>query len=183
MAKMYGAQRNQMQQAPSNPLAIKTKKTSIEKNKYIMLCMRQLFSSQWKYSAIPLILILGNFALNYFKVYKNIWIYIFILIAVIGYILFWLIQFAGITSLAQYKQLFDKYRYEIDSRQILMKISEKEGGVIKWDMIQRAYKEKDAYVLEMAKYQFIYLPFSAFNNENDKKLMDKIFRDKGYLSA
>jgi hypothetical protein len=25
------------------------------------------------------------------------------------------------------------------------------------------------------------LPFSIFNNENDKKLMDKILRDKGYI--
>lgn len=182
MAKMYGAQRQQMQQAPSNPLAIKTKKTSIEKNKYIMLCMRQLFSNQWKYAAIPLLLIIGNIVLNYTKVYKNIWIYIFIAIGVVGYLLFWLIQFSGITQLPQYKQLFEKYRYEIDSRQILMKLSEKEGGIIKWDMILRAYKEKDAYVLEMGQYQFIHLPFSAFNNENDKKLMDKIFRDKGYIS-
>jgi hypothetical protein len=100
---------------------------------------------------------------------------------VIGYILFWLIQFTGITQLAQYKQLFDKYRYEIDSRQIFMKLSDKEGGMIKWDMIVGAYKDKDAYILEMGKYQFLHLPFSVFNNDNDKKLLDKILRDKGFL--
>jgi hypothetical protein len=95
--------------------------------------------------------------------------------------LFWLIQFTGITQLAQYKQLFDKYRYEIDSRQIFMKISDKEGGMLKWDMILKAYKDKQSYILEMGKFQFMYLPFSIFNNENDKKLMDKILRDKGYI--
>jgi len=100
---------------------------------------------------------------------------------VVGYILFWLIQFTGITQLAQYKQLFDKYRYEIDSRQIFMKISDKEGGMLKWDMILSAYKDKQAYVLEMGKYQFLYLPFSIFS-ENDRKLMDKIMRDKGYIA-
>jgi hypothetical protein len=41
----------------------------------------------------------------------------------------------------------------------MMKISEKEGGMLKWDMILRAYKDKQAYVLEMGKYQFMYLPF------------------------
>jgi len=96
--------------------------------------------------------------------------------------LFWLIQFTGITQLAQYKQLFDKYRYEIDSRQIFMKISDKEGGMIKWDMILSAYKDKEAYVLEMGKYQFIYLPLAIFNNDNDRKLMDKIMRDKGLIN-
>ena len=36
--------------------------------------------------------------------------------------------------------------------------------MIKWDMILGAYKDKDAYVLEMGKYQFLHLPFSVFNN-------------------
>jgi hypothetical protein len=182
MAKNYGAQQRAQMQAPSNPLAIKTKKYGLEKNKYIAMCMRQLFANQWKWAFIPLALVGLNVFLNLSGTYKNYWIYIFLAIGVIGYILFWLIQFTGITQLAQYKQLFDKYRYEIDSRQIFMKISDKEGGMIKWDMILSAYKDKEAYVLEMGKYQFIYLPFAIFNNDNDRKLMDKIMRDKGLIN-
>jgi len=181
MSKMYGAQQRQMQ-APSNPLAIKTKKYGLEKNKYIAMCMRQLFANQWKWAFVPLALVGLNVFLNLSGTYKNYWIYIFLAIGVVGYILFWLIQFTGITQLAQYKQLFDKYRYEIDSRQIFMKISDKEGGMIKWDMILSAYKDKEAYVLEMGKYQFIYLPLAIFNNDNDRKLMDKIMRDKGLIN-
>ena len=182
MAKNYGAQQRAQMQAPSNPLAIKTKKYGLEKNKYIAMCMRQLFANQWKWAFLPLALVGLNVFLNLSGTYKNYWIYIFLAIGVIGYILFWLIQFTGITQLAQYKQLFDKYRYEIDSRQIFMKISDKEGGVIKWDMILTAYKDKEAYVLEMGKYQFIYLPLAIFNNDNDRKLMDKIMRDKGLIN-
>jgi hypothetical protein len=182
MAKNYGAQQRAQMQAPSNPLAIKTKKYGLEKNKYIAMCMRQLFANQWKWAFLPLALVGLNVFLNLSGTYKNYWIYIFLAIGVIGYILFWLIQFTGITQLAQYKQLFDKYRYEIDSRQIFMKISDKEGGMIKWDMILSAYKDKDAYVLEMGKYQFIYLPLAIFNNDNDRKLMDKIMRDKGLIN-
>jgi hypothetical protein len=144
--------------------------------------MRQLFANQWKWAFLPLALVGPNVFLNISGTYKNYWIYIFLAIGVIGYILFWLIQFTGITQLAQYKQLFDKYRYEIDSRQIFMKISDKEGGMIKWDMILSAYKDKEAYVLEMGKYQFIYLPLAIFNNDNDRKLMDKIMRDKGLIN-
>ena len=182
MAKNYGAQQRAQMQAPSNPLAIKTKKYGLEKNKYIAMCMRQLFANQWKWAFLPLALVGLNVFLNLSGTYKNYWIYIFLSIGVIGYILFWLIQFTGITQLAQYKQLFDKYRYEIDSRQIFMKISDKEGGMIKWDMILSAYKDKEAYVLEMGKYQFIYLPLAIFNNDNDRKLMDKIMRDKGLIN-
>ncbi len=182
MAKNYGAQQRAQMQAPSNPLAIKTKKYGLEKNKYIAMCMRQLFANQWKWAFLPLALIGLNVFLNLSGTYKNYWIYIFLAVGVIGYILFWLIQFTGITQLAQYKQLFDKYRYEIDSRQIFMKISDKEGGMIKWDMILSAYKDKEAYVLEMGKYQFIYLPLAIFNNDNDRKLMDKIMRDKGLIN-
>ncbi|MEN9730001.1 MAG: hypothetical protein RLZ91_1118 [Bacteroidota bacterium] len=182
MAKNYGAQQRAQMQAPSNPLAIKTKKYGLEKNKYIAMCMRQLFANQWKWAFLPLALVGLNVFLNLSGTYKNYWIYIFLAIGVIGYILFWLIQFTGITQLAQYKQLFDKYRYEIDSRQIFMKISDKEGGMIKWDMILSAYKDKEAYVLEMGKYQFIYLPLAIFNNDNDRKLMDKIMRDKGLIN-
>ncbi|MFM6937420.1 YcxB family protein [Aquirufa sp. TARAVU-A1A] len=182
MAKNYGAQQRAQMQAPSNPLAIKTKKYGLEKNKYIAMCMRQLFANQWKWAFLPLALVGLNVFLNISGTYKNYWIYIFLAIGVIGYILFWLIQFTGITQLAQYKQLFDKYRYEIDSRQIFMKISDKEGGMIKWDMILSAYKDKEAYVLEMGKYQFIYLPLAIFNNDNDRKLMDKIMRDKGLIN-
>ncbi len=181
MAKMYGGQQRAQMQAPSNPLAIKTKKYGLEKNKYVGLCMRQLFSNQWKWAFIPLMLVGVNVFLNLSGTYKNYWIYIFLAIGVIGYILFWLIQFTGITQLAQYKQLFDKYRYEIDSRQIFMKISDKEGGMLKWEMILSAYKDKQAYVLEMGQYQFLYLPFSIFS-DNDRKLMDKIMRDKGYIA-
>lgn len=182
MAKNYGAQQRAPMQAPSNPLAIKTKKYGLEKNKYIAMCMRQLFSKQWKWAFIPLALVGLNVFLNLSGTYKNYWIYIFLAVGVVGYILFWLIQFTGITQLAQYKQLFDKYRYEIDSRQIFMKISEKEGGIIKWDMILSGYKDKEAYVLEMGQYQFIYLPIAIFNNDNDRKLMDKIMRDKGLVN-
>ncbi len=182
MAKNYGAQQRAQMQAPSNPLAIKTKKYGLEKNKYIAMCMRQLFANQWKWAFLPFALIGLNVFLNLSGTYKNYWIYIFLAVGVIGYILFWLIQFTGITQLAQYKQLFDKYRYEIDSRQIFMKISDKEGGMIKWDMILSAYKDKEAYVLEMGKYQFIYLPLAIFNNDNDRKLMDKIMRDKGLIN-
>ncbi|MFD1819814.1 hypothetical protein SAMN04515674_103372 [Pseudarcicella hirudinis] len=183
MAKTYGGQQQRvMMQSPSNPLAIKTKKYAFEKNKYISLSMRQLIQKQWFWGFVPLGIIFLNVILNLTGAYKNWWIYVFAVLGAVLYLAFWAIQFTGVTQLAQYKQLFDKYRYEIDSRQILMKLSDQEGGVIKWDMILSAYKDKEAYILTMGKFQFIYLPFTIFTSENDKKLMDKILRDKGFIA-
>ncbi len=188
MAKGYssqghGQQKRVQQAIPSNPLAIKTKKFALEKNKFITLNMLQFVKKQWYWGFVPLALILINAVLNITKVYPNYWIYVVTILGALAYIAFWAIQFTGVTQLEQYKQLFQKYRYEIDSRQILMKLNDTEGGVIKWDMIKTARKDKDAYVLDMGQYQFIYLPFTVFNNDNDKKLMERILRDKGYIAG
>ncbi len=64
-----------------------------------------------------------------------------------------------------------------------MKLNYQEGAIIKWDMIKTARKDKDAYILDLGQYQFVYLPFTIFTNDNDRKLMDKILRDKGYIAA
>ncbi len=185
MAKNYAAQKQaQMgyQQNPANPGAIKTKKFALEKNKYTAISMKQFFKEQLKWVLVPIAIIFINAILNLTGTYKNIWIYIFAVVGAGLYILFWYIQYIGITQLEQYKQLFQKYRYEIDSRQILMKISDKEGGVIKWDQIKSAYKDKKGYVLEISRGQFIYLPFDVFTGDNDKRMMDKILKDKALIN-
>jgi hypothetical protein len=185
MAKGFsqGQQRRVQQPMPSNPLAIKTKKFALEKNKFITLNIMQVIRTKWYWGFAPLALILINAGLNISKVYPNYWIYVIAVLSVILYIAFWAIQFTGVTQLEQYKQLFQKYRYEIDSRQILMKLNDTEGGVIKWDMIKSARKEKDGYVLDMGSYQFIHLPYTVFNSDSDKKLIERILKDKGYLQT
>jgi DNA integrity scanning protein DisA with diadenylate cyclase activity len=143
--------------------------------------MKQLIRTQWMWGAVSLAIIIINIILNVTKAYPNYWIYIFAFVGALLYIAFWAIQFMGITQLEQYKQLFQKFRYEIDSRQIFVKVSDKEGGVMKWDMILKAEKTQDAYVMELGKAQFLYLPFDIFTSDNDRKLMDKILRDKGLV--
>ena len=125
MAKGFsqGQQRRVQQPMPSNPLAIKTKKFALEKNKFISLNIMQVVRTKWYWGFAPLALILINAGLNISKVYPNYWIYVIAVLSVILYIAFWAIQFTGVTQLEQYKQLFQKYRYEIDSRQILMKLT------------------------------------------------------------
>lgn len=68
--------------------------------------------------------------------------------------------------------------YEIDSRQILMKLNAREGMPVQWNMLERAELTKDVFVLYTSKAQFIHLPFRIFNTENEKKFMETILKRK-----
>jgi hypothetical protein len=184
-------------------MIIKTKKYALEQNIYINLALRQFFQDNWPWLGVPLGLILLNAILSLTGVYPNFWIYILIVILTILFALFWAVQITGIAQMEQSKPLFQKYVYEIDSRQILMRLNAKEGGILKWDIIKEAVKTKDAYVLYLsneealksananwlaklvtrglAKAQFLYLPFSIFTSEADQKFMDTILRRKNLL--
>lgn len=120
-------------------------------------------------------------ACGYFWIASWWWISMAIL-AYLLYLLFWVIQFAGVTQLEQNKVMFEKMSYEIDSRQILMKLNTKQGMPIKWTMIKKAETTKDAFVLTMSKAQFIHLPYKIFNSENDKKFVETILKRKGFLA-
>ncbi len=184
-------------------MIIKTKKYALDQKLYINLALRQWFLDNWVWSGVPFALIFLNAVLSLTGIYPNLWIYIFIIILTILYVLFWAVQITGIAQMEQSKPLFQKYVYEIDSRQILMRINAKEGGMLKWDLIKEAVKTKDAYVLYLsneealksananwlaklvtrglAKAQFLYLPFSIFTSETELKFMDTILRRKNLL--
>ncbi len=183
MAKVQVNKHQPVYQMPSNPTAVRTKKYGLTTKKYVRLALKHLVQSQWKWGFIPLALLIGNIVLNVTGAYPNLWIYVVLLIGVLLYVLFWVIQFIGITQLEQYKPMFERYLYEIDPKQILMKINQKEGGVMKWEQIQSAYKEKEAFVLVISKGQFIYLPFSIFNSDHDQKVLERILKQKNLLPA
>lgn len=184
-------------------MIVKTKKYALDQKTYINIALRQWIRDNWKWGFVPLGLILLNVVLSLTGVYPNYWIYIVVVLLTILYVLFWAIQITGIAQMEQSKALFQKYIYEIDSRQILMRINVKEGGILKWDQISGVTKEKEAYLLYLnnadalknvkanwiarivtkglAKAQFIYLPYTIFNSEHDLRFMDAILRRKGYL--
>ena len=97
------------------------------------------------------------------------------------FVLFWWIQFYGVTQLEQGKALFERFSYEITSQQILMKISAREGMPIKWDQIKRANVEKDSFLLFVNKAQLIHWPFRIFNTENERKFVTSILKTKGLI--
>lgn len=153
-------------------MIIKTKKYKLENKTFIRIGMLNIIKEQWWVALIYLALNAGTFLA------PSWWWFIGSTIALIIYVLFWLIQFTGVTQLEQYKALFEKLSYEIDSRQVLIKLNTKQGMPVNWDMIKKAQIQKDAFLLVMSKAQFIYLPFKIFNTENEKKFLESILKRK-----
>jgi hypothetical protein len=161
-------------------MIVKTRKYQLDNSTYIKLAMKHLLRTQWYWIFVPIGIIILNVILNLI-VYQNIWIYFLAPVVIIGYLLFWLIQFTGVTQVEQNKVLFQKLLYEIDGRQILIKLNQREGMQMKWDMIKKAYKEKDHFLLVVSRAQFIHLPFSIFNSENDLKFTESLLKRKNLI--
>ncbi len=156
-------------------MIVKTKKYKLESGTYIKLALRSTLKQQWWVLLIALAICAGYLWI------PNIWWFIGTGIALVLYILFWLIQFAGVTQLEQTKMLFEKLAYEINSQQILIKISSKQGMPIKWDQIKRATVGKDYILLSVNKAQLIHLPFKIFNTDNERKFVESILKRKGLV--
>lgn len=154
----------------------KTKNYKLEKKTYIRLAFKNIMKQQGWIAGLAFIAI----CLGYLWI-PSVWWFIGAVTGLALYLLFWWIQFYGVTQLEQGKMLFEKFSYEIGSQQILMKINPREGMPLKWDQIQKAYVDKNAFVLFVNKAQIIYWPFRIFNTDNERKFVNSILKTKGYI--
>ncbi|MEQ9439975.1 MAG: YcxB family protein [Cyclobacteriaceae bacterium] len=158
-------------------MIVKTKKYQLSTGTYIKLAMFNILRQQWWVFLITIALMGGAFFI------WSIWWIIGPLIALTLYLLFWLIQFAGVTQLEQNKILFERLTYEINSQQVMIKVNPRQGMPLKWDMIKNARIGKDYFLLIVSKAQLVHLPFRIFNTENEKKFVETILRRKGYIKS
>lgn len=156
-------------------MTIKTKKYKLPTKIYVRLALKNVLRQQWW----AVLIALGIASLSF--ILGSNWFWVIALILYILYILFWMIQFTGVTQLPQSKMLFEKLAYEIDSRHVLIKLNPKQGMPINWNMIRRAKKGKDYFLLIISKAQLIHLPFRIFQTENDVKLMETLLKRKNLL--
>ncbi len=154
-------------------MIVKTRKYQLATKTYIGLAFKNLIKEQWWVLLIYLAICGGYFII------PNSWWIIGATIALVLYILFWLIQFAGLSQHEQGKFMFEKLAYEITSQQILVKVDAKRGMPIKWETIKRAVVGKDAFVLIINKAQLIHLPFKIFKSQNEVKFIETILKRKG----
>ncbi|MFT4833628.1 MAG: hypothetical protein ACI83W_000199 [Marinoscillum sp.] len=156
-------------------MIVKTKKYQLQTGTYIKTALAAVLKQQWWVSLIFLGICAGYF------IAPSWWWLISATIALVLYLLFWLIQFAGVTQLEQGKFMFQKMSYEITSQQITLKLNAKQGMPLKWDQIKRVHRGKDSIVLFMSKAQLIYFPHKIFNNDNEIKFIDTVLKRKGYI--
>jgi hypothetical protein len=159
-------------------MIVKTKNYKLDKKTYINTALKTILKQQgWMAIVGALVICMGYFIPGA----DSIWWFIGAVIGLGLYLLFWWIQFYGVTQLEQGKMLFEKFSYEISSQQILMKLNPREGMPLKWDQIKRATVGKDHFVLFVNKAQLIYLPFKIFNTENERKFVVSILKNKGLV--
>lgn len=156
-------------------MIVKTKNYRLEKKDYIRLAMRNILKQQWWVALIVVAICLG------YAWIPSIWWFIGALTGSALYLLFWWIQFYGVTQLEQGKMLFERLSYEINSQQVLIKLNAREGMPMKWDQIKRASIGKDYFLLTVNKAQLIHLPFKIFNSENERKFLTSILKTKGFI--
>lgn len=159
-------------------MIVKTKNYKLEKKTYINLAFKNILAQQGWIAGLATVAI----CLLYFWV-ASIWWFIGAFIALGLYLLFWYIQFYGVTQLEQGKMLFEKFHYEITSQQITMKLNAREGMPFKWDQIKKAQIGPDYFVLFINKAQLIHWPFRIFNTENERKFVTSILKAKGLIKG
>ncbi len=156
-------------------MIVKTRNYRLEKKDYIKMALKAILLQQWWVSLIVVAICLGYVWI------PSIWWFIGAGIGAALYLLFWWIQFYGVTQLDQGKMLFERFSYEITSQQIVMKLNAREGMPMKWDQIKRAQLGKDYFLLFVNKAQLIHLPFKIFNTDNERKFLTSILRNKGLI--
>lgn len=156
-------------------MIVRTKNYRLEKKDYIRLAMRNILKQQWWVALIAVAICLGYLWI------PSIWWFIGAFTGATLYLLFWWIQFYGVTQLEQGKVLFEKLSYEINSQQILIKLNAREGMPMKWDQIKRATVGKDYFLLMVNKAQLIHLPYKIFNSDNERKFVNSILKTKGFI--
>ncbi len=157
-------------------MTIKTKKYQLPTRTFVKFAMMNVLREQWWVFLIAIAIAALTF------VYPDtIWFYIIAGVSLSLYLLFWLIQFFGLTQLDQAKFIFEKLSYEIDPKQILLKISSKQGMPIKWEQIKKAKAGKNHYLLIMNKAQIIHLPHKVFNSPRDVKMMETLLKRKNLI--
>jgi len=158
-------------------LSGKTKKYQVSVSTYTKHGLTHVFAKWWWAFLVPLVVILPGI----YWTGALLWLIIAAVLLTGIYILFWYIQFYGLSQLPQGKMIFEKYTYEFENAALLVKKNPKEGMQIKYDQIKQVKKTKDAFLLFLSPVQFFYLPYSIFNSEADIKITESILKRKNLL--
>ena len=143
-------------------LNVRTKRYQLPTNVFIRIGMTTVLRQYWWAFLVPIVIILPGFFLTGWL----LWLVITAVVLTILFVLFWYVQFYGITQLPQGKPFFEKYHYDIRNESLLMMKNQKEGMPVKWEMVQ-----------------FLYLPFDIFNSQLEIKWTEALLKRKKLLAG
>ena len=184
------------QQQPS-PLAIVTKKSQFDTNAYTKLAMAEVWRKDWKYALVP-------FAIGLLPaiIWHSWWWLALSFVLTLLFVLLRSAQVTGVTQMEQSKPLFERMSFEMDQKQLLLRVSKEKAMQLTWDMIGKVRRDGDAYLLylkpgappaDTAGWRlwiartfdvpvFLHLPQRIFNSDNDRKLFEALLRRKNLLA-
>ena len=160
-------------------MIIKTKKYQLPIPIFVKIAFKNIFIKFWWVNLIYIFL-------NLFCIILPSWWWFIGSTILLGiYHLFWYIQFVGMRyvdspkfSHLHLKLWFEKVSYEINSQQIIVKYSMKEGTYLKWDKVQRIIVTADSFILFFSTFQITHLPHKIFNSPHEIKFMELIIKQK-----
>lgn len=158
-------------------MIVRTKKYKMPYSLYVTLGMKNVLYIQWWIFPLVALFAMGTLWL------KTIWFALLALLFLLGYFVFWLVQFYGLTQLEENRPMFERITYEIASNQLVVHVTPRQGMAIPWNQIQKAYKTKRYFLLRVSKFQFFYIPFKIFNAENEIKFVTAVLQRKGLLQG
>ncbi|ROT47477.1 YcxB family protein [Candidatus Cardinium hertigii] len=156
-------------------MIVKTKKYKVPAILYIRLGIQNILRIQWWIVPLLVLFMSGTFLI------PTIWFAVGGMICFICYLLFWVIQFYGLTQLEENRPMFERITYEINNQYLIMQVNPKQGMSIPWIDLTKAYKKKEYFLLVRSKVQFFYLPFKIFNGDNEIKFFTTVLQRKGLL--
>jgi hypothetical protein len=162
------------------------------------MVMAEVWKKDWKYALIPFAIGL----LPAIFVHSWWWLLLAVVLTVL-FVLFRSAQITGVTQMEQSKPLFERMNFEMDQRQLLLRVGPEKAMQLTWDMVGRARRDADAYLLYLkpgtppeglAPWRlwlartfdvpvFLHLPYRIFNSPNDVKLFEALLRRKNLLPA
>lgn len=156
-------------------MIVKTKKYKMPSTLYVRLGIQNVLRMQWWIFPLLVLFMSGTFFI------KTIWFIVGGFIFLILYILFWAIQFYGLTQLEENRPMFERVAYEINSQYLVLQVNSKQAMSIPWMEITKTYKKKEYFLLVLSKVQFFYVPFKIFNGDNEIKFFTTVLQRKGLL--
>ncbi len=156
-------------------MIIKTKRHRLKEKTYIKLAFLYLIKGQALFLLATLPLSAYLFLTGWTKMLWGV------NIGLVLYLLFWFLQFYGVTFLEQSKIIFQGATYHITSKEILMMITTKQGMPIPWDKIRYAYRRPKYFILFLSKGHFLYLPNHIFKSAQEQAFFSLLLKKKGYI--